>query len=246
MLLEFVPSPMSSSVTSGFPLAEPQSILVFGSGESAMSMLAAGFAERVRPEFAWANCSGSTVTWERWVAEIMERGSEGRCTATVDPRELRASAIPTPVVRRLVVPESLPGELQERLVEFAGLPPLFQRLVSKFSAPEDPTSVVLTNADAFQSPLVESSLASARLHAALRRERITLSVTFRGHPTSTLKEAFDHVLRVDSPRGIPWVDARVMSERGFEATDLLLPQSLRAAWAILGLNPQLLPAGPPG
>jgi len=209
-----------------------------------MSMLAAGFAELIRPEFAWANCSGSTVGWERWVADFIERRSVGNSTTPVDPREFRVSEVPHPVVERLVIPESLPTEMQERLAEFARLPPVFQRLISKLAAREDPASVVLTNADAFRSPLVEATLANARLHDALHRERITLSVTYRGDPSSTMKEAFDQVLRVDSPRGSAWFDARVMSERGFEATGLLLPQSLRDAWTILGLNPRLLPEGP--
>jgi hypothetical protein len=220
---------------------EPRSVLVFGSGESAMSMLAAGLVARVRPRFAWANCSGTTVTWERWVAETIEHGAAGRRTDRVDPRDLRLSERPADAVGRLVLADTLPDEMRSRLVDFVRLPVLFQRLISQFDALEPSVSLVLTNADALRTPLAESALANAHLHAALHRERISLSVTFRGEPPSTIKEAFDQVLRVDSPKDGRWTDARVMSERGLEESELLLPQSMRSAWTILRLNPLWLP-----
>jgi hypothetical protein len=240
-------SPLVPMFAGDRPVRSPtgsQSILVFGSGESAMSLLAAGFAELARPEFAWANCSGSTRGWERWIAELLEGHSTDRSDVEVSPREFRMFDAPAKWIERLVVPETIPADLRERLDDFARLPPLFQRLVSRFAPPEDRGSVVLTNADAFRSAVVDAALASARLHATLRREGVSLTVTFRGDPPSPVKEAFDQVLRVDSPRGAFWAEARVMSERGFDSTPLLLPQSLCDAWTILGLNPGLFPRRP--
>jgi hypothetical protein len=205
-----------------------------------MSMLAVGFAARVRPAFAWANCSGSTTHWERAVVEALERGSVGHAPGRVDAHELRVLEAHPVAVDRLVVRDPQLELVRGRLVDFVRLPLLFQRLISQYGTPEAPISVVLTNADAFRSSSVETTLANPRLHETLRREGISLSVTFRGDPPSTMKEAFDHVLRVEPSGTGDWADARVMAERGLDETRLLLPQSLRDAWRILGLSPRLL------
>jgi hypothetical protein len=219
---------------------EPRSILIFGSGESAMSVLAAGLAELVRPEFAWANCAGSPSQWEDSVARMMERRSRGRRAEATQPSDLQMHEAPSEAIARVVVPESLPGEQRQRLVEFVRLPPLLQRLISNAAPGGDAVSVVLTNVDGLPDPVVATTLASPELHDSLHHEGITLLVTFRGIPSLLLKEAFDQIYRVELPRAGSWMHSSVTSERGLESPDLLLPQTLAEAWTILGLNPDLI------
>jgi len=206
-----------------------------------MSVLAAGLAELVRPEFAWANCSGSTTEWERSVVSLLERGSSGRRADPVEPADFQPLETHPEAIAELVDPETLPARMRERLFEFVGLPPLLQRLVSTASTPGDRVSVVLTNVDGLPPLIVQSTFESSRVHEVLHREGITLLVTFRGNPSSRMQEPFDQVYRVEQPFDGPWVDSKVRSERGPARTELLLPKSLRESWTTLGLNPWLLP-----
>lgn len=221
----------------------PSSVLIFGSGESAMSMLAAGFADRASPEFAWAHCSGSTSGWDHHVLGVLEHGSEGRRPVSVGPADLHVSEASSRAIAQLIRPGGDPGRFGERLEEFSRLPPLLQRLVPAFPAPGPVFPIVLTNLDAARSPAVDATFSNPRFHDALRQERIVLAVTYRGEPASPVKDAFDRVLRVEGAAPSPWPEARVMSERGFEDTELLLPQLVRVAWRILALNPTFLRNG---
>ena len=205
-----------------------------------MSALAAGLAERVQPEFAWANCSGSTAHWDRSIAGMMERRSSGRGAELPRIGDLQMHEPAAEALDRVVIQESLPGSMRQRLIEFVRLPPLLQRLISFAAAGDDPASIVLTNVDGMPDHLLESSLASPSLHEALHHEGVTLFVTYRGTPTPALKGVFDQIYRVEPPRAGSWLHSYVTSERGLETPDLLRPQTLTEAWTILGLNPQLI------
>jgi hypothetical protein len=71
----------------------PRSTLIYGQGEAAMSMLAAGLATKISPGFGWANCSGSTKEWDRTVRETLESGSPGRQVHSVGPEELERNRV---------------------------------------------------------------------------------------------------------------------------------------------------------
>jgi len=101
-----------------------------------MSMLAAGLAWRVSPEFAWANCSGSTADWAPPVRTLLEDGSSGRRVESLLPDDLAPHEVRTQQLSEMLSPQGLTVRSRERLLEFLRLPDLLQRLVA--SSPSRP------------------------------------------------------------------------------------------------------------
>jgi hypothetical protein len=205
-----------------------------------MSMLAGGLARRFSPEFAWANASGSISAWEAPVRSLLVEGSPALHLESIDPAELEPHPVRPGAIRNLVDPEGMAPGAQAQLLEFLRLPVLLQRLVSRGSPEGGPSPVVLTNIDAFPSDFVRGTLGSPQVHEVLHRESVTLVVTFRGEPPTALSDAFDWLLRVESPMQGPWVDSLVRAERGPLVPSGPLASPLRKYWVDLGLDPGLL------
>jgi len=224
----------------------PRSTLVYGEGEAALSMLAAGLALKCSPGFGWANCSGSTVGWEGSVLAALEAGSSGRQVERVRPEELEPHPVVPGALHALVDPEGLTRARRERLVDFLRLPDLFQRLVANRPSGVLLSAIILTNADALPYPLLRDTLGDPRLHHELRVEGVSLVVTYRGNPPTAVEEPFDRLLRVGPPTDGSWVDSFVRPERGAPGEEPPLTGSLRVCWQQLGLDARTLPRSAPG
>jgi|GEM_PF-4845571 len=229
---------MSFELSSRPPGEDPQSILIYGSGDAAISMLALGFAQRGRPQFAWANCAGSTHELELRTRELLDvHAGVGRWDS-VEPRQLEPQSVRPEAVDDLV--EMGTDTSRSLLLNLLRLPPLLQELVSITPPLSDPVTIVLTRVDALPAGLARDTFGDPSLHDTLHRGRVTLVVTFHGTPALPLLEAFDRVFRIEEIRGKHWADSFVWSERDPAEIDLLLPQPLRDTWSGLNLNPSLL------
>lgn len=233
------PNPPSS-------LGLPRSTLIYGQGEAAMTLLAAGLARRTGPGFGWANCSGSTSGWEPSVRAALEAGSAGRRVEVVVPEEFASNEVRARSLDAVVDSHGLTQEGRERLVDFLRLPDLFQRLVASRPTGTLLSALVLTNVDVLPRPLVRDTLEDPRLHHELRTEGVSLVVTFRGSPPPSLEAVFDRLFRVDPPSDGSWLESFVRPERGEPSEDPPLAGPLRVCWQRLGLDPRLLPDRGPG
>ncbi|MGA8664241.1 MAG: hypothetical protein WB809_04130 [Thermoplasmata archaeon] len=220
------------------------SILVFGSGESPMSILAAALARQAQTHFGWAHCSATTQGMEATALHLLESNSEPRGPSEVQPRDM---ASPPPFgahLDRLVVSETIPTAERSRLTDYLRLPVLLQRFLSNARAPDGPAMLVLTNADALPPSVTEEGLGRSEMHQVLRRERASLIVTYRGIPPAGLSRAFERVYRIESAPGSQWGDAVVTRERGIEPGGMPSPATLSELLPWLGLAQ--VPFGGPG
>jgi len=227
----FLPTDVDGSASEG------ESILICGSGDVPMSMLAAGLADRVNPEFAWAQCTDPPAVSDVSLRDLIAKHVRQGTGATVDARQLRRPAFRSEAFDSLV--DS--GYDRDLLVDLLRLPSALQGAVSYPLRDGEQSAMVLARVDALPRPLVEEVFGDRHLHTTLRQVRITLVVTFRGPPVPEVAGTFDRVFGVEENRGSPWLDASVWSERGLKARELLVPQPLGSAWNRLGLNPKFLP-----
>jgi len=215
------------------------STLVYGEGEAAMAMLAAGWAHRESPEFAWADCARSTAHWELPVRTLAATGVAKVHAEAVDPRDLEPHAIRPGAIREMLRVASGADPGRDRVLEFLRLPDLIQRLIASGAAGLAPSPIVLTNVDRLPDEIVRASLEDPRTHEALRREGVPLLVTYRGEAPPTLRLPFDRVVRVEQGSAPAWADAAVRPERLHEG-EVLSAGSLRELWRRFGLDPGLL------
>jgi hypothetical protein len=217
--------------------------LVFGDGEAAMTMLAAGLAQRESPEFAWADCARSTARWELPVRTLATNGSGTLRPEAVEPRDLEPHAIRPGAIREMVRLPAGGDRVRDRVLEFLRLPDLLQRLVASGAAGISPSPIVLTNVDRLPDDIVRTSLEDPRTHEALRREGVPLLVTYRGEASPGLRHPFDRVVRVTQGSAPAWTDASVQPER-LHHGEPLLGGTVREFWRRQGLDPVLLDISP--
>jgi hypothetical protein len=213
------------------------SILIFGTGESAMSILAAGLARHARSTFGWANCSGTTDGLEFVALQLLRENSDSGRASRVDPRELTAPPPYQDELGRIVVPETLPPAERSRLDNYLALPLLLQRLLASARAPEGRTILLLTNLDSLDPRITEAALSRPEVHEILRREHVSLVATYRGVPPARLLDVFDRAYRTDSVAGSAWDETGVTMVRGAGRTGAPSPAPLRELLPWLGLTP---------
>ena len=215
---------------------DPESILVYGGGETPLAYLAVGLAQRVQAEFAWANCAPPNPQIERTVRDVMVRHAVAGRLDPVPPQELERQLVRAETFNALVATTIY----RNLLLELLRLPALLQGLVPYPPADGLGPALVLAGVDALPDGVRSDSLEDFHLHETLHRARLTLVVTYRGTPAPRLQRSFDRIFGVEQVPGANWTDSLVWSERGLKDVDLLQPQSLRDAWRLLGLDASLL------
>lgn len=218
----------------------PRSILIHGSGETAMSMLAVGFALQACREFAWAQCGEPARLRGSAMRDAWERYASVRRYGPIDPRELEVQPIRPETVDQVVNP--INRDERNRLVGLLHLPPFLQGLVSAGPGASELLPILFSQLDALPAELVRATFADPQVHETLHRGGVLLLATFHGAPTASLRDAFDQVYRIEDVGRAHWTDAFVWSERGPADVDLLLPRPLREVWSELRLDPTLLSA----
>jgi hypothetical protein len=206
-----------------------------------MSMLALGFARRVDRAFGWANFSASTSGLEGAVRRMLADGTEGRRVEHATLSEPSTPIEGSRELERFLIPEPGSMDLEGRLKAFLTLPELFQTLLGRTLSPKGEGILLLTNVDAVSPAAVRRTLELPTLHDTLHREGVTLVVTYRGTPPSTLPRAFDEVFQVEHV-GQSWPDALLATAQSHLLPGLVGPRPLRECWPALGLCPDLLPA----
>ena len=225
----------------GDPLpARGVSILISGTGETAMSMLALGFARRVDQAFGWADFSASPSALDGAARRMFVEGTEGRRVEHATVRELSTPSERPPELGTFLTPEPGSREFEGRLRAFLALPDLFQTLLGRTLSPTGEGVILLTNVDAVSSAAARKTLELPTLHDTLHREGVTLLVTYRGTPPSSLSKPFDEVFQVEH-LGQSWPDALLVAPQSNLLPGLLAPRRLRECWPALGLGPDLLP-----
>ncbi len=215
---------------------EPESILVYGNGETPIAYLAVGLAQRFQPEFAWANCAPPNPRVERKVRELMVRHAYDGRDDTVPLGEMERHVIRVEAFNALVATTIY----RNLLLELLRLPALMQGVVPYPPEDGDHPTLVLAGVDALPGQIVRDTLEDFHLHETLHRARLTLVATYRGAPPPELQRRFDRIFGVEEVAGATWTEALVWSERGQLDVDLLHPQTMREAWRLLGLDGELL------
>jgi len=219
------------------------SALVFGTGETPLSIFAAALARFHQSPFDWQHCSASTDGLGATALRLLGDLSGRHRALPVDPRELMRPPAYATSLARLVALESIPPTERTRLDDLLRLPILLQRLLSSAPHADGSSLLVLTNVDALPLSVAEDGLARAEVHEVLRRERATLVVTYRGVPPGSLRSAFGRVYRVETPASSSWEEAVVTTERGAPPDPMPTPATLRELLPWLGL-PGVATAGP--
>jgi hypothetical protein len=190
------------------------SILLYGSGETPMAVLASALAREQVGKFGWADFTATPEAPEPAARRVLEESSETTPDPHVRAEELLPPGDGMRAMSAWLVREPLSAEAAARLAAYLRLPSLLQRMVSRVLAANARAVVVLTNVDALPGPTAEVALAAADVRETLRREGVTLVVTFRGTPSNALRTAFDRVYRVEGRDEQAWQEARVTLERG--------------------------------
>ena len=229
------PDPMPPAVP-----ARGVSILISGSGETAMSMLALGFARKVDRAFAWANFSESTRRLNEGVRKMFVERTEGRRVEHASVDGLSTSVEGPRVLRTFLRSDPASEDLESRLEAYLTLPEIFQSLLGRTVSANGEGAMVLTNLDAVPPEVLRKTVELPALHDILHREGVTLLVTYRGSPPSSLDRVFDEVFRVER-LGKNWPDALLAATRSEQFPGLRAPRPLRDCWSDLGFSPALLP-----
>ncbi len=218
------------------PDQEYESILVYGTGDLPMSMLAIGLARNAHAQFTWADCGDPRTPERDLIRDLMRKYASGRSPESVDATDLESSRLHVEAFNALITSTNY----REFLLELLRLPPLFQEMVPFPPREGDGHSFILTRVDALPERLVRDTLQNRHLHQTLHRSRLTLVATFRGDPSEALQRAFYRVFGVEDTMGPEWTDAMVWAERGTAELDLLHSQSMKEAWTRIGLDRSLL------
>jgi hypothetical protein len=197
------------------PVLHPgRSILIYGAAESALSVLAAGLAEDEVGSFGWADCATADRSAPGDGRRLLELTAESVSDGPVRPEELAPPTNPPTRLADWLVRDPVGAEATARLAAYLRLPSLLQRAVARITTRNARAVFVLTNADALPDDALERALGSAEVHATLRREGVTLIVTYRRTPSAILHAPFDQIYRVDSGTPPDWRSALVVTERG--------------------------------
>jgi hypothetical protein len=235
------PLPPASTLPTSSTPPRGISILISGSGESAMSMLALAFARQVDPAFAWANLSPSTSGFEGDVRRLLVDRSEGHVVEQVALDDLATRSARPDGLDRLLMLGPVYEDLVGRFTDYLQLPGLLQTLVCRTLSPNGGGAILLTNVDAVSPPTAVRALELPHVHETLHREGVTLLATYRGTAPDRLAQAFNEVFRVEQHIGMSWPEALLAAERGGLLPGLLAPRPLRECWSALGLCARLLP-----
>jgi hypothetical protein len=211
------------------------SILIWGTGETPMAILASALAQREQAPFTWVHCSEPGERLEEVARRLLVENSATGREEWVDPAEWEPPSGRGATLSDLIVPESISDRDRTRLVAYLALPSLLQRLASRSMTTQGRTSIVLTNIDALVPPIEEKALGRREVHAVLHGEGVTLVVTYRGAPSAHLQKLFDEVYAVDAPQATAWADARITRQRGDPARGTPAAGSLREWMFRLGV-----------
>ena len=220
------------------PDQEYESILIYGTGDVAMSMLAIGLARNAHEQFTWADCGKSSTPDRDPIHDLMRKYASVHSPESVGTVDLEPSQLHVEAFSALIATTNY----REFLLELLRLPALFQEIVPFPPREDSGQSFILTRVDSLPPRLVRDTLQDRRLHATLHRSHLTLVATFRGDPPEALQRSFYRVFGVEETESQEWADAMVWAERGAADLDLLHSQSLKEAWTRLGLDRSLLAA----
>jgi hypothetical protein len=212
------------------------SVLIHGSGETAMAVLAAALARQEVGSFGWADCTAAAEVPESGARWVLEEGSEASYAPRVVPDDLLPAHVDDGGIGAWLVRDPAGTETAARLAAYLRLPSVIQRMVARTVSSNARAVLVLTNVDALPGISVDRSLGPIETHETLHREGVTLLVTFRGNPTNILRAPFDRVYRVDGRADLPWQEARVAIERGGPDDGLASGETLGTRLPWLGLS----------
>jgi hypothetical protein len=221
------------------PGPEPtaESTLLYGRGETPLLMLAVGLAQRVHPEFAWANCSETSAPGSDEVVARLTRAHR------LEPHDgpIAPAELERPEVHEAAFTALIASRLYRvPLLPLLRLPSLLQGVVPFPPARGEHPALVLARIDALPASVRTETLESAEVHATLRASGVSLLATYRGSAPTTLQRAFDRVYGIEEAPSLRWADALVWGERGRADVELVPPQPLRELWRQLGLEKELL------
>jgi len=217
----------------------PESILVHGEGDLAVSAVAVALARRIAQTFAWVDFEDPRVSARSSARAWVEDRSGRPVVERVEEALLRPPDRDRLALRRLVTPE--PSEANVRLQTHLALPELFQRLAARAITPEGRGAVLLANIDCLPPALRTNTIETPWLHRTLHDEGLTLIGTSRSPPPGATSRAFDRVFRVETTEDDgSWADGSLIEEDrgGGERPGPRI--GLRTAWERLGLDPELL------
>ncbi|MCI4320244.1 MAG: hypothetical protein L3K23_08985 [Thermoplasmata archaeon] len=197
------------------PLPGPdQSVLIHGSMDDALAVVAVGIAVRARLPFAWAEFADPRSELDPSLRSKLAEFAASSLVEVAGVEGLRTPAGLEGSVERLIRSGTLSRDLQVRLDGFLHFPPVVQRLASGLDPAGGHLAILLTGLHVLPERLRSATVARRELHEALHREGISLVATFHGTAPGSLAEAFDRVLRIEASAGGGWRDAVVGLERG--------------------------------
>jgi hypothetical protein len=208
------------------------SVLIYGRGESPMAVLACALARREVGAFRWADGAPASERPEPEALRVLAEGSGQDPGWHVPPGDLDPPGISLEGLRHWLHSEAADIAARLRLEAYLRLPSILQQIVSQAPEPGGRSAIILTNVDALPPPGLESALGEPGTHATLRREGVSMFVTFRGSPPAALQVPFDRIYRIDGQPQQVWQEARVTVERGGGPDELASSRSLsdQLAW----------------
>lgn len=218
------------------PNQEYESILIYGTGDVPMAMLAIGLARNAHVQFTWADCGNLGSTDGEPIHDLMRSYASARSPEAIGTDDLEPPRLHVEAFNALIATTNY----REFLLELLRLPALFQEIVPFPPREDSGHSFILTRVDTLPARLVRDTLQDRRLHETLHRSHLTLVATFRGDPPQALQRSFYRVFGVEETESQQWADAMVWAERGAADLDLLRSQSMKEAWTRLGLDRSLL------
>ena len=228
------PASFPAPVTPG-----PRTVLVYGQGEPAMTMLALGLAQRFAPRFAWGRCMGAADALSGMVRAMWLAHAGAPRFDSVSSSDLEPQPVPLAQLDAFVDPG--PDTQRERLLSLLRLPPLFQALVGPPEAPtQERLPLLLSHVERIPPEVLRAVLTDPTFRRTLRESGVPIVATFDGMPDASLRDAFDRVFRIEDPGTLHWYAASVWTERGPTDTDRGRPRPLREVWTDLDLDPRLL------
>ncbi len=211
-------------------------VLLYGTGETAMAVFASAIAREEVGTFGWADFAATPEVPDPGARRVLEESSESGPELHVRVEDLLPPGDEAHSISTWLIRDPLSTEAVARLAAYLRLPSLLQRMVSRVMSRNARAVLVLTNVDGLPGPTAEVALASTEVHATLRREGVTMIVTFRGTPSNALRSAFDRVYRVDGRVEQPWQEARATLERGEPGDGFPAGELLGRRLPLLGLS----------
>lgn len=214
-----------------------ESTLIYGRGDTPLAMLAVGLAQRVHPQFAWADCAEPvSPSKDDGVAGLTSSHHVGSRPGALAPDDLARPKVHEEAFTALIATSIY----RAPLLPLLRLPSLLQGVVPFPPRSQEHPALVLSRIDALPTSVLRETLEDAEVHATLRRSGVSLLATYRGPAPTELQHAFDRVYGIEEAVSLRWADALAWSERGRAEGELLPPQTLRELWRQLGLEKELL------